>query len=152
MVIHQERTKLMKGAEAQNRKNLSNIYSHSYKSARVFTDLTRKLLMAVYGKRDSRFTPCKRIQDSLGFWIPDSRYWETDSLSVERGFRILIVSGIPDSWVVFRIPKPRIQDSTAKRSCRIIPLSHESWSFHVSVWVNWLHLYDTRSAIVLWLM
>ena len=53
--------------------------------------------MAVYGKRDSGFTPCKRIQDSLGFWIPDSRYWETDFLSVERGFRILIVSGIPDS-------------------------------------------------------
>ena len=41
----------MKGAEAQNRKNLPNIYSHSYKSARVLTDLTRKLLMAVYGKR-----------------------------------------------------------------------------------------------------
>ena len=82
----------MKGAEAQNRKNLLNIYSHS-----VLTDLTRKLLMAVYGKRDSGFTPCKRIQDSLGFWIPDSRYWETDFLSVERGFRILIVSGIPDS-------------------------------------------------------
>ena len=89
MVMHQERTKLMKGAEAQNRKNLPNIYSHSYKSARVLTDLTRKLLMAVYGKRDSGFTPCKRIQDSLGFWIPDSRYWETDFLS--------IVSGIPDS-------------------------------------------------------
>ena len=76
MVMHQKRTKLMKGADAQNRKNLPNIYSHSYKSARVPTDLTRKLLMAVYGKRDSRFTPCKRIQDSLGFWIP------------KRGFRI----------------------------------------------------------------
>ena len=60
MVMHQKRTKLMKGADAQNRKNLPNIYSHSYKSSRVLTDLTR-LLMAVYGKRDSRFTPCKRI-------------------------------------------------------------------------------------------
>ena len=48
--------------------------------------------------------PCNGIQDNLGFWIPrrgfripDSRYWIVDSLSVELGFRIQIVSGIPDS-------------------------------------------------------
>ena len=39
--------------------------------------------------------PCKVIQDSVGF--PDSRYWTADSLSVELGLCIPIVSGIPDS-------------------------------------------------------
>ena len=44
--------------------------------------------------------------------ISDSKYWIPDSLSVELGFRISIVSGpfrIP--WAVFRIPKPRILES-----------------------------------------
>ena len=30
-------------------------------------------------------------------WIPDSRNWIPHSFSVELGFRIPIVSGIPDS-------------------------------------------------------
>ena len=34
-------------------------------------------------------------------WIPDSRYWILDSLSVELGFQIPIVSGIPDSLSCF---------------------------------------------------
>ena len=55
--------------------------------------------------------PRKGIQDSLGLdstqWIPDSRYWIPGSLSVELGFRILIVSGIPDSFSC-------IPDSTAQ--------------------------------------
>ena len=42
MVMHQKRTKLVKGAEAQSRKSLPNIYSHSYKSARVLTDLRKE--------------------------------------------------------------------------------------------------------------
>ena len=45
--------------------------------------------------------PRKGIQDSLGLdstpWIPDSRYWIPDSLSLELGYRVPIVSGIPDS-------------------------------------------------------
>ena len=36
----------------------------------------------------------KGIRDSLGFWIPGTGF---QSLSVERGFWIPIVSGIPDS-------------------------------------------------------
>ena len=36
-------------------------------------------------KNDWHIAPCKEIQDSLGFWIP------------RRGFRILILSRIPDS-------------------------------------------------------
>ena len=54
--------------------------------------------------------PCKVIQDSLGFWIPDSN-WIPVSSSVELGFRI------SDSLLVkmgFRIPKSRILDSTSK--------------------------------------
>ena len=42
-----------------------------------------------------------RAYNNLGFGIRDSRYWITDSLSVELGFRISIV---------IRIPKPRIPD------------------------------------------
>ena len=41
--------------------------------------------------------------------IPDSRYWNPDSLSVELGFRIPIVSGIPDSSSC--IPDSKAQDS-----------------------------------------
>ena len=57
--------------------------------------------------------PRKGIQGSLGLdstqWIPDSRYWIPDSLSVELGFRIPIVSGIPDSFSC--IPDSTAQDS-----------------------------------------
>ena len=57
--------------------------------------------------------PRKGIQDSLGLdstpWIPDSRYWLPDSLSVELGYRIPIVSGIPDSFSC--IPDSTAQDS-----------------------------------------
>ena len=48
------------------------------------------------------FTPC----------ILDSRYWIMDSLSVELGIWITIVSEIQIPWSVFQIPKPRILDST----------------------------------------
>ena len=55
-------------------------------------------------------------QDILGFWIPrrGCRIAGTgfQSLSVELGFWIPIVSGIP--WAVIWIPKPRIPDSTSK--------------------------------------
>ena len=61
--------------------------------------------------------PCKVIQDSLGFWIPDSS-WIPVSSSVELGFRISDFGfRISDSLLVkigFRIPKPRILDSTSK--------------------------------------
>ena len=43
------------------------------------------------------------------FRIPDSRYWFLDSLLVERGFRIVIVSGIP-------LPLSWISDSKALES------------------------------------
>ena len=70
------------------------------------------------------FAPCKGIQDRLGFWIldsgldstpwiPDSRYWISDSLSVELGSRKSIVSGIPDSLSC--ILDPKAQDSKLRR-------------------------------------
>ena len=56
--------------------------------------------------------PCKGRQscvlDSTP-WIPDSRYWIPYSLSVELGFRIPMVSGIPDSLSCFLDSK--VQDS-----------------------------------------
>ena len=51
--------------------------------------------------RYSSITSCKRIQDSLGFWISHRGFRIQDtgfqSLSLELGFWIPIVSGIPDS-------------------------------------------------------
>ena len=44
-------------------------------------------------------------------WIPDSRQWIPDSLSVELRFWIPIVTGFRIPWAVFRIPKPKIPDS-----------------------------------------
>ena len=55
--------------------------------------------------------PCNGIQDSLGFWIPRGGFWILSTgfhtLSVELGFRIPVVSGIPNSLTC-------IQDSTGK--------------------------------------
>ena len=47
-------------------------------------------------------------------WKLDSELGIPDSLLVEIGFHIPIVTGITYSWVEFRIPKPRISDSTNK--------------------------------------
>ena len=38
----------------------------------------------------------KAIQDSLAFWIPRRGFWIPDSMSVELGFWIPILRGIPD--------------------------------------------------------
>ena len=51
----------------------------------------------------------KGIQESLEFWISKSRYWIPDSLTVELGFLIPIVSGIHDS--LSSIPDSKDQDS-----------------------------------------
>ena len=42
-------------------------------------------------------------------WIPDSWYWVSDFLIAESGFRIPIVSGIPESLSC--IPDSKAQDS-----------------------------------------
>ena len=52
-------------------------------------------------QHDDPITPCKGIQDILGFWIPRCGFripgTGFQSWSVELGFWIPIVSGIPDS-------------------------------------------------------
>ena len=59
------------------------------------------------------FALCKGIQDRLGFWIPRCGFQipgtGVQSLSVELGFWIPIVSGIPDS--VSCIPDSKTRDS-----------------------------------------
>ena len=58
--------------------------------------------------------PRKGIQDSIEFWIPRRGFriqgTGFQSLSVELGFRIPIVSGIPDSSSC--IPHSKTHDST----------------------------------------
>ena len=83
MVMQQKRTKLMKGAEAQNRKNLPNIYSQLYISSRTYWFEERKLLIAVYGKRDSRFTRCKASKTALDSGLQDV---DSGSQVLETGF------------------------------------------------------------------
>ena len=57
--------------------------------------------------------PCERIQDSLGFWIPRCGFQIPGTgfqyLSVELGFWIAMISGIPDSLSC--IPDSITQDS-----------------------------------------
>ena len=57
--------------------------------------------------------PCERIQDSLGFWIPHCGFRIPGTgfqyLSVELGFWIAMISGIPDSLSC--IPDSKTQDS-----------------------------------------
>ena len=57
--------------------------------------------------------PCERIQDSLGFWIPRCGFQIPGTgfqyLSVEIGFWIAIISGIPDSLSC--IPDSKNQES-----------------------------------------
>ena len=59
------------------------------------------------------FTSCKGIQDRLGFWIPRCGFQIPgtgfQSLSVELGFWIPIVSEIPDSMSC--IPDSKTRDS-----------------------------------------
>ena len=59
------------------------------------------------------FTSCEGIQDRLGFWIPRRGFQIPgtgfQSLSVELGFWIPIVSGIPDSMSC--IPDSKTRDS-----------------------------------------
>ena len=56
-------------------------------------------------------------------WIPDTWHWiPADSLSVELGFRILVVSAIRIPRTVFWIPKPRIPNSTRN----IFGISHST--------------------------
>ena len=70
--------------------------------------------------------PCKGIQESLGIWIPDSRYWILDPLSVELGFRITIVIRILESlsW----IPDSKPQDSVFRKQT---DFSHSGIRIHL---------------------
>ena len=62
---------------------------------------------------------CKGIQDTFGFWIPrrgfqipGTRFWILSHWDLDSGFQSLKGFRIP--WVVFRIPKCRIPDSSGK--------------------------------------
>jgi len=66
--------------------------------------------------------PCVRES-----WILDSRYWIPDSLSVELGFWIPIVSGFRIPRAEFWIPKSKIlEDSTGKISLILSPQANIS--------------------------
>ena len=62
----------------------------------------------------SREQKSKRLIIDFNILIPDSGYWNPDSLPVELGFWIPIVSGIPDSLCCIPDSKPRISDSISK--------------------------------------
>ena len=83
----------------------------------------------------SYFAPCKVIQDSLGFWISDTGF-RINSLSVVLGFQIPIAAGFRmarvEFWIPkikFRIPKPRIPNSTSKRLPGFRNADYLTWGF-----------------------
>ena len=97
-------------------------FACSLSCAETAKKLTKKMCDAL-AKLLFCFLLCSRYRCRLSFiislmildstpWIPDSRCWIPDFLSVELGFRIAVFSGIPDSNAVdsglqsrgFRIP------------------------------------------------
>ena len=76
-------------------------------------DAKKRTSKKIQAGKKTMIIPCKEIRDSLRFWILRSGSVQISgtrfqSLSVELGFRIPIVSGIPDSlsW----IPDSKAQD------------------------------------------
>ena len=71
-----------------------------------------------HSQTKTSIAPCKRIQDSLGFWIPRCGFRIPDTglqyLSVEHGFWIPIISGFPDSLSC--IQDSKTQDSKTQDS------------------------------------
>ena len=101
---------------------LLRVFACSLSCAETAKKLTKKMCDAL-AKLLFCFLLCSRYRCRLSFiislmildstpWIPDSRCWIPDFLSVELGFRIAVFSGIPDSNAVdsglqsrgFRIP------------------------------------------------
>ena len=58
------------------------------------------------------FAIWKKIQNSLGFWIPRSGFRILCQYNLDSGFQSLVGFRFP--WAVHRIPKPGIPDSTSK--------------------------------------
>ena len=54
-------------------------------------------------KWELNFAPCKVTQDRLGFRL-ESTTWILDFMSLELGLRILIVSGVLDSFSLLSQP------------------------------------------------
>ena len=71
-------------------------------------------------------------------WIPDSRYWIRDYLSVEFGFRILIVSGIPHTLCC-------IQDSTSKNFLDSLTKGEQEQSLRTGIFQR--NIFKTRLCI-----
>ena len=82
-----------------------------HKAGKLHTNATRKDVGNTF--KVFSMTPCKDIQDSLGFWTPCRGFRIPGTgfqfLSVELEFWISIVSGIPDSLSCF--PDSKAQDS-----------------------------------------
>ena len=86
---------------------------------------------------------CKGIQDTFGFWIPrrgfqipGTRFWILSQWDLDSGFQSLKGFRIP--WVVFRIPKSRIPDSSGKNfpDCGISFSLHEAINEFL-IFVEW---------------
>ena len=101
---------------------------------------------------------CKGIQDTFGFWIPrrgfqipGTRFWILSQWDLDSGFQSL--KGFRILWVVFRIPKSRIPDSSGKNfpdsGIFIFLTRGDSWIFNIC-WMVWssvhLHVYLLTST------
>ena len=86
---------------------------------------------------------CKGIQDTFRFWIPrrgfqipGTRFWILSQWDLDSGFQSLKGFRIP--WVVFRIPKSGIPDSSGKNfpDCGISFSLHEAINEFL-IFVEW---------------
>ena len=84
----------------------------------VFLLNSRRSIQTVFrNKKSSCLAPCKEMKDSLGLWFPRHGFRipgiRFQSLLVELGFWISIVSGILDS--LRYIPDSKAQNSTFQK-------------------------------------
>ena len=118
------------------------------------TQLTLLLKTSVSPDKYQKIPPCKGIHDSLwillrGFLIPDSWFQVPNSCFFVIG---TIVSGIRNPWAVFRIPKPRILDSTSKNFPDSLEDENEQKYANKKIIPYWDNLFISPYYVVFMLM
>ena len=90
---------------------MSVLFSYCFRSYKSHFNF---LTTGDINKTKNSIAPCKKIQDSLCFWIPRRgfRISITGFKILDSGFQSSVGFRIP--WAVLLIPRPKIPDSTSK--------------------------------------
>ena len=89
---------------------------HDLKEVKVTLRVIGKRFVCttIFRKLMTSFASCKRIHDSLGFWMPGTGFEILSQWKLQSSFQSL--EGFRISCAVLRIPKPRISDLTTQIS------------------------------------